>query len=48
MDKLDEYKKASEIADRLGITTSEALNEFEKLFAESMRDEQEWNDEFYM
>lgn len=46
MNKIDEYNKATEIAERLGITPAEALNEFEELYADWMREEQEWENEF--
>lgn len=46
MNKVQEYNKATEIAERLGITPAEALNEFEELYADWMRDEREFDEEF--
>ena len=48
MNKVDEYNKATEIAERLGITLAESLNEFEELYAEFMRDEMEYEMENYL
>lgn len=48
MNKVQEYNKATEIAERLGITPAEALNEFEEMYAEWMRDEMEYEMENYL
>ena len=48
MNKVDEYNKATEIAERLGITPAEALNEFEELYADYMREEIEFEMENYL
>ena len=48
MNKVQEYNKATEIAERLGITPAEALNEFEELYADYMREEIEFEMENYL
>lgn len=48
MNKVQEYNKATEIAERLGITPAEALNEFEELYADMMREEIEYEMENYL
>jgi len=45
MNKVDEYNKATEIAERLGVTPAEILNEFEEMYAEWMREERELEEE---
>jgi len=46
MNKVDEYNKASEIAERLGTTPADVLNQFEEFYADWMREEQEYEMEF--
>jgi len=42
MNKVNEYNKATEIAERLGTTPADVLNQFEEFYAEAMREEREW------
>jgi len=46
MNKVDEYNKASEIAERLGTTPADVLNQFEEFYTDYMREEQEYEMEF--
>ena len=48
MNKVDEYNKASEIAERLGTTPADVLNQFEEFYADMMREELAYETENYL